>query len=115
MNNTDQIKTFLSMFAAYLPRLIICFVACIVILAKWRQAPSGALWALLGFGLALILCFVMPVGQTIIQHWVFQNVDRESRVWAFGAFGMMGSVLQSVSYVFLLVAIFAGRPKTDAT
>ena len=90
-------------------------MACVVILAKWRQAPSGALWALLGFGLALILCFVMPFGQTIIQHWVFQNGDRESRMWAFSAFGMIGSMLQAVIYVFLLVAIFAGRPKTEAT
>ena len=115
MNNTDQIKTFLSMFAAYLPRLIICLVACIVILAKWRQAPSGALWAFLGFGLGLILCFVMPVGQTVIQQWVFQNGDRQNRMWAFGAFSMIGSVLQAVIYVLLLVAVFAGRPKIDAT
>lgn len=57
----------------------------------------------------------MPVGQTIIQHWLFQNGDRESRMWALSAFGMIGSVLQAVIYVFLLVAIFAGRSKTAAT
>lgn len=34
-------------------------------------------------------------------------------MWAFSAFGMFGSVLQAVIYVFLLVAIFAGRSKTD--
>ena len=115
MNNTDEIKTFVSMFAVYLPRLIICLVACVVILAKWREARSGALWALLGFGLALILCFVMPVGQTVLQHWVLQNGDRANRMWAFSAFGMIGSVSQAVIYAFLLVAIFAGRSKTDAT
>jgi hypothetical protein len=115
MNNTDEIKTFLSTFAVYLPRVIICLVACIVILAKWRDAPRGALWALLGFGLALILCFVMPVGQSIIQHWVLQDSDRASRMWAFSAFGMIGSILQAVIYVFLLVAIFAGRSKANAT
>ena len=112
MNNTDQITTLVSMFAVYLPRLIICVVACIVILAKWREAHSGALWAILGFGLALVLCVVMPVGQTVLQHWVLQNGDRESRMWAFSAFGMVGSVLQAVIYVFLLIAIFAGRSKT---
>lgn len=115
MNNTDEIKTFVSTFAVYLPRLIICLVACVVIFAKWRQAPSAAPWALLGFGLALILCFVMPVGQTMLQHWVVEGANRESRMWAFSAFGMMGSVLQAVIYVFLLVAIFVGRPKTDAS
>jgi hypothetical protein len=62
MNNADEIKTFLSTFAVYLPRVIICLVACIVIVAKWREARGGALWALLGFGLALILFFGIPVG-----------------------------------------------------
>ena len=113
MNNADEIKTFLSTFAVYLPRVIICLVAVVVILAKWREARAGALWALLGFGLGLILCFVMPVGQSMIQHWVLQNGDRASRMWAFSAFGMVGSALQVVVYLFLLVAIFAGRSKTD--
>jgi hypothetical protein len=114
MNNTDEVRTLVSMFAVYLPRIIVCIVACIVILAKWRDAPRGALFAFLGFGLALILCFVMPVGQSLLQHWVFPNADRESRMWGFAAFGMTGSILQALSYVFLLVAVFAGRPKTAA-
>lgn len=113
MNNTNEIQAFASLFAVYLPRLIICLVAVVVILAKWREARGGALWALLGFGLALILCFLMPVGQTIIQHWVFQDGDRASRMWAFSAFGMIGSMLQAIIYFLLLVAIFAGRSKTD--
>jgi hypothetical protein len=114
MNNADEIKTVLSTFAVYLPRVIICLLALIVILAKWREARGAALWALLGFGLALILCFVLPVGQTMVQHWVLQDgVDRASRMWAFSAFGMIGSVLQAVIYLLLLVAIFAGRSKTD--
>jgi hypothetical protein len=113
MNNADEIKTVLSTFAVYLPRVIICLVAVVVVLAKWREARGGALWALLGFGLALILCFVMPVGQNMIQHWVFQDADRANRMWAFSAFGMIGSVLQAVIYLLLLVAILAGRSKTD--
>jgi hypothetical protein len=113
MNNADEIKTFFSTFAVYLPRVTICLVACIVIVAKWREARGGAIWALLGFGLALILCFVMPVGQSILQNWVLQSGYRETRMWAFSAFGMIGSVLQAVIYIFLLVAIFAGRSKTD--
>jgi len=113
MNNADEIKTVVSTFAVYLPRVIICALAVVVILAKWREARGGALWALLGFGLALILCFVMPVGQTMIQHWVMEDGDRASRMWAFSAFGIMVSVLQAVVYIFLLVAIFAGRSKIE--
>ena len=114
MNNVDEIRTLFSTFAVYLPRIIICLVACVVIVAKWRDARGGAIWALLGFGLALILCFVMPVGQTVLQHWVLQDGDRAARMWAFSALGVVGSVLQCFIYLFLLVAIYAGRPKTDA-
>lgn len=114
MNDTDQIKTFVSMFVVYLPRFIICLVACVVILAKWRQGRTGSLWGILGFGLALILCVVMPVGQTVLQQWAVRNSDHESRMLAFSVFGLIGSVAQAVIYVFLLAAIFAGRPKRDA-
>ncbi|PYJ07819.1 MAG: hypothetical protein DMF06_14535 [Verrucomicrobia bacterium] len=113
MNNADEIKSFVSTFAVYLPRVIICLLACIVVVVRWREARGGALWALLGFGLALILCFVLPVGQTMLQHWVFEDGDRASRMWAFSAFGMFGSIMQSVIYLFLLLAIFTGRSKTD--
>jgi 4-amino-4-deoxy-L-arabinose transferase-like glycosyltransferase len=114
MSNADQVKMFFSMFAVYVPTLVICLVAGVVILAKWRQAGRGAVWALLGFGLALILCFAMPLGHTLLQHWVFQSGDRASRIWAFTAFSVFGSVLHAVVYALLLVAIFAGRSKPEA-
>jgi hypothetical protein len=114
MNNTDLIRTFLSLFSFNLPTLIVCLIAGVVILIKWRQAYSGSLWALLGFGLALILCFAMPIGRTLLEYWAFHGGQRMSHTWAFTAFGMVGSVLHAVIYVFLLVAIFAGRSKPDA-
>ena len=70
MNNTDQIKLLLSMFAIQLPTLIVCFVAGVVILARWKQGSKGSIWALLGFGLAAVLCFAVPVAQTAVQDWV---------------------------------------------
>jgi len=102
MENTDQLKTFLSLFAINLPALLVCFVAGIVILGRWRDAPGASLWALLGFGLLVVLCFVIPlveVGQ------------REGRMWALTAFGIVGSVLRALIYAFLLAAIYSGRPK----
>ena len=70
MNNTDQIKLLLSMFAIQLPTLLVCFVAGVVILGKWKQGSKGSMWALLGFGLAAVLCFAVPVAQTAVQGWV---------------------------------------------
>jgi hypothetical protein len=115
MNNDPvQLKMFLSSLAVNVPVLLVCFVAGIVVLGRWREGGSGSVFAALGFGLVLVLCFVLPLGQTLIQHWVFENGQREARMWALTGLGIVGSVLRAVSYVLLLAAIYAGRPKTGS-
>jgi len=110
-NDPGQLKLFLSLFAVNVPTLLVCLVASIVILGRWGQAPRASLWAALGFGLVLILCFVMPFGQMMLQQWVFEDGQRANRMWAFTTFGIVGSVLHAVIYALLLAAIYAGRPK----
>jgi hypothetical protein len=114
MNTADSIKMFLTTFAIYLPMLIVCIVSGVVILLKWRLAGSGSVWAILGFGLALALCFVMPAGHALLQHWVFDGGMQGSRMWAYSAFSIIGSLLHALVYALLLVAVFAGRPKPNA-
>ena len=110
MNDTDQIKVLASMLAIQLPTLLVCFVAGVVILGRWKEASKGAMWALLGFGLATILCFAIPVSQAGVQEWMKQSdwttVDRAS---VFAGLGFLWSVLRAVTYALLLVAVFAGR------
>ena len=110
MNNTDQIKLLLSMFAIQLPTLLVCFVAGVVILAKWKEGSKGSLWALLGFGLAAVLCFAVPVAQTAVQDWVShsRHTTTESASVMAGI-SMVWSVLRAVTYALLLIAVFAGR------
>ncbi|MEI7945605.1 MAG: hypothetical protein WCJ02_02865 [bacterium] len=115
-SNVDVLKMFFTTFVMYLPALLINLVAVMVCLAKWRQAPSGSLWAIMGFGLGLLLCFVMPIGQTAIQYWAFQSGGSQAgRMWAFSIFAIIGSMLHAVIYGLLLVAVFAGRSKPTAT
>ena len=110
MNNADQIKLLLSMFAMQLPTLLVCFVAGVVILGRWKQGSKGSIWALFGFGLAAVLCFVVPVAQTAVQQWV-----RHSGHTTVGSASVMAgisivwSVLRAVTYALLLIAVFAGR------
>jgi hypothetical protein len=116
MNNDPvQLRLFLSLVAVNVPTLLVCFVAGIVILGRWGQAPRASVWALLGFGLVLILCFVMPFAQMLLQQWVFEEGQRANRMWAFTAVGVVGSLLHAVIYALLLAAIYAGRPKTGAS
>ena len=112
MEQTFQLKLFLTSVAMNAPVVLVCFVAGVVILGRWRQGSSGSVFAALGFGLVLVLCFVIPLGQTMIEQWVWENGQRESRMWAFTAFGIVASVLRAVTYALLLAAIYAGRRKT---
>jgi hypothetical protein len=110
MNDTDQIKMWLPLFVTQLPTLLVCFAAGVVILAQWKQASKGAIWALLGFGLTTMLCFAIPVAQVVVQEWMKQSggtiVERAS---VFAGLGFVWSALRAVTYALLLVAVFAGR------
>lgn len=112
-NTSDQLRIFLSLFAMNLPTLLVCAVACIMIMGRWRQGSGYLFWAILGFGLALVMCFVIPAIQTVLQQWVFQSGDRVSRVWVFSVFGIIVSILHAAVYGCLLAAIFAGRPAQE--
>ena len=110
MNNTDQIKLLLSMFTIQVPTLLVCFVAIVVILGRWKENSKGSMWALLGFGLAAVLCFAVPVAQTVVQDWVSHSghtTIESASVMA--GISMVWSVLRAVTYALLLMAVFAGR------
>ena len=110
MNNIDQFKLLVSTFAIQLPTLLVCFVAGVVILAKWKEGSKGSLWALLGFGVAAVLCFAVPVAQTAVQDWVRHSGHTTIEAASVMAgISFMWSVLRAVSYALLLIAVFAGR------
>jgi hypothetical protein len=110
MNNTDQIKLLISLFAIQVPTLLVCFVAGVVILGRWKQCSKASMWALLGFGLAAVLCFTVPASQTALQEWARQSgrtAAQSASVMA--GISMVWSLLRAVSYALLLIAVFAGR------
>ena len=116
-NNIDLLKLFFSMAPLYLPALIVALAGILVCLAKWNQSPQGAKWALLGFGLSLFLSIAMPIVNTFIQQWLMHSGGNlKEHMWVYSAFAIVSSVLHALVYVFLLIAVFAGRSKpTEAT
>ena len=113
MDDHASIQMFLSMFVTQLPILFVCLIACLVILIKWKPPSSSLRWALLGFGLGLVLCIAIPVVQTTAQHWAMQGGDIARRAFLFGVLSFLWSGLRAVSYALLLAAVFAGRPAPD--
>jgi hypothetical protein len=115
MNDADRLKMFVSQVAENAPVLLVCVVAFIVILSRWRFGSSGSVWAALGFGLVLILCFVLPLAYMMIQQWALQGGQLQSREWVFSAFSVVVSVLRAIVYSLLLIAVYAGRPRPSLT
>lgn len=110
----NQLRVFLSMFVVNVPTLIVCAIALVVIMGRRQPGTSGySFWAMVGFGGALLLCFVMPAVQTALQQWVFQSGERISRAWVFTAFGFVASVLHAAIYGCLLMAVLAGRQGSE--
>ena len=114
--NSEPLKMFLAMIPLYLPGLIVALAAILVCLAKWKQSPQGAKWALLGFSLSLFLSIAWPIANTFIQQWMLHGGGNQTeRLWVYSAMAIVSSVLHALVYVFLLVAVFAGRSTpTDA-
>ena len=116
MNSTpDQIKIFLSMFSMQLPTMIVCLVACVLILTRWNEGSRGLLWALLGFGSVLVLCLVLPVVHTVVQSWAIQSGQIAGRIWVFTTVSIISSVLHAATYVFFLIAVLAGSSAPNKT
>ncbi len=102
-DTSDYIKIFFRVLLMQLPTLIVCLVACFVILTMRKPASRSLFWAILGFGSALVLCVVMPVVQTILESWVSRtNAERAS---AYFVFSIVWAVLRAITYVFLLIAV----------
>jgi len=98
-------KMFVSMFVMQLPVMLVCLAAFVVIPAGWKRAPRASLLALLGFGLAFILCFAIPMGQTALQIWL-RSGNAAEKASVMTAVSVAWSVLRAVSYGLLLLAVF---------
>jgi hypothetical protein len=114
-NDTALLTTLLTLFAGQLPILLVSSVGCVVMMGRWNDGARAAGWALLGFGLSLALCVIMPVGQTLVQNWVVgSGQSMVQRAWAFTALGVVWSVLRAATYALLLMALWVRQPGNEA-
>ena len=111
MNDAVQLRMFFSMFAMSAPVLLVCVIAILAIASNWKRLSTAAIWAAAGFGLALLLCFVVPLVQSVVQTWVTQGGNIGQRASLLGGLSVLWSLLRGVTYVFLLMAIIMGRAK----
>ena len=113
INDPAQYTVLVSMFASQLPILIVSVLGCVAVGARRNELGGGAAsWALMGFGLSVVLCVLIPVVQLLAQNWVMgSGQGMAQRAWVFTVLAVVWSILRAVSYGMLFMAIVAGRQR----
>ena len=109
----DQIRIFLTSMVYELPTLIVCIVACVLILTRLNRSSRSKFWGLLGFVIVFFLCILAPIEQVLVQSWVIQGGHLADRAWALTISSVFLTGLRTIAYVFLLMAILAGRSTSE--
>ncbi len=73
--------------------MMVSFVACVLIVTKWKQLGPASLWAVSGFGLTLILVVAMPAVYMILNSRVFGSLDQRMTTRAYSIIAICSSVL----------------------
>ena len=98
------------MIQAQSPGIILCFIACVVVVIRWNEVPArSASWAMMGFGLSVFLGIAVPISQVILQPWIATHGDSAQRMMIFTGIAMLWSALRGVSYLCLLFALYTRR------
>jgi ABC-type methionine transport system permease subunit len=103
-----QAYGFFGEFFIQLPLLVTYLVGVMAALYYWGKSPKASMWTLLAFGLALLLCLVIPVGQRITSS-LFMNAGYDAQRVLYFIAAFFWSVLRAIPYLLLLMGVYAGR------
>lgn len=110
INGADLLVLLAGQYFVQSPVLLVAFIGCVVALVRRSHAPRGSMWALAGFGLALVLGFIFPVVQIVSQRWLLESHRTAAHVGSvMTGIYLFENILHTVVYALLLVAVFAGR------
>jgi len=104
---------FIGEFFIQLPLLVTYLAGAMAALYYWGRAPKASLWTLLAFGLALLECLIIPVGQRIAGR-IFMSAGYDAQRALFFMLSLFWSVLRALPYILLLMAVYTGRKPAAA-
>lgn len=113
MNQGPDLTQILTALTSQLPMLLICLVGAIVALTKWPQAPRASLWVLLGCLLGVLVSILAPVVQILSVEWM-RGMAMSQRAPLFTGISLFWSLLRAVSFLFLIIGVYAGHRETAA-
>ena len=112
---TSTNTTFFTMLAQNLlyqvPSLLVCLVACVLVILDWRRGGKASLWALLGFGTVVVLGAVVPVAYAFLTARMVSGggTAQSGMASVMAVVGFGSALLHAMGYVFLLLAVLNGR------
>ena len=110
MTATELLKSLLSMSVGSLPTILACLVAMGMVLARGQRLGVAVPWALLGFGLILLMSIFGPFsGLLLQQHFSSHALSFEHNAWMFGVLAIVNSSIYAAALIFLLVAVLVQR------
>lgn len=113
MNLNSELSILFSMFLTNLPKLIVSVVAVAIVLGRKKELGLAGNWALMGFGLFVVLSFLVPVVQAGVQQWMKASGDYSRASLIYGGMSFIWSLLNAVATGMLLMAVLKGRAKPD--
>lgn len=110
----NTIKMFFLPLLTQLPVLLVCMVGLLVTLSQWNRLGGGAIWAVLGFALALTASVLPSLAQPAISRYLLSGSTSDQRYFVMNLFSVFWAMMRGTSYGLLLVAIFVGRNQNSA-
>jgi hypothetical protein len=107
MNSTQFLPTVLPLLSTEVPRMLVCVVACILILTRWNELGSAAWPAVLGFALAFVLSVGSPIVTTLLLTTLPGPVS--SQAMAFTVVRVVLALGWALALGLLATAVIAGR------
>lgn len=90
-------------------------IGMILALAFWRRCPSACLFALIGFGVLLVLAFSQSLANSyLITARIERGWSAEQYGHILTAANIVTALVRTVGYAFVLLAVFSGRPAGPA-
>jgi hypothetical protein len=109
MENIGLTTLLASHLVGQFPTVLVCTIACAIILTKKDKIAAAPHYALWGFGLAIGLGLVMPLLTIGLQVWImrFAGPTSQNYVRLMAILNIVTALLHAATYGLLLMAMLA--------
>ena len=95
-----------------LPLYLVFIAGVILSIVYWQKHPKVSLWALIGFGIMILLNIISPFIENLIIRLPETHGYAHDQIGKFFAvYGIIYSIIETTALVLVLFAVFGDRQK----